>query len=66
MSARTKFIPSTETVSIGTVTIGTIHHTERGFESFGPRGEYLCTYETKTRARRALYDLHQESEVAHR
>ncbi len=52
----------TEHVTLGTETIGTIRITDRGFETFGPRDEYLCTHVSIADARRSLFELHRDSE----
>lgn len=54
-----KLTPRTETVTSGTVTIGTIRVTDRGCETFGPRDEYLATHPKIEDARRALFQLHK-------
>jgi len=56
----------TETVSLGTETIGTIRITDRGFETFGPRDQYICTHVTIADARRSLFELHRDSEIGQR
>lgn len=58
----TKLTPRTETVTAGTVTIGTIRVTHRGCETFGPIDQYLATHETIEGARRALFELHRDGE----
>lgn len=45
----------TETVSLGTLHLGTIRETDRGFETFGPDDKYLLTEVTIAGARRALF-----------
>ena len=52
----------TEEVTLGTISLGRIHLTDRGFEAFGPRGEYVCTFTTLQAARRALFELHRDGE----
>lgn len=54
---------TSETLTHGLDQIGTIISNERGHEAYGPRGEYIATYDTLHRARRALFDLHQASEA---
>lgn len=58
----TKLQSRTEHVTLGTETIGTINVTPRGFETFGPRDQYLCTHVSIEAARKALFELHRASE----
>ena len=52
----------TETVTLGTERLGKINVTDRGCETFGPLGQYLGTHVTIQAARKALYELHRDSE----
>ncbi|WP_173088939.1 hypothetical protein [Devosia sp. 1635] len=52
----------TETVSLGTTTIGTIRLTDRGYEAFGPADQYIATFCTLPAARKALWEMHCEGE----
>lgn len=54
--------PHTEIVMIGQEHLGRIHLTDRGYETFGQRDEYLATHVTIEGARRALFELHRDSE----
>lgn len=54
--------PQTEIVTIGQEHLGRIHLTDRGYETFGPQDQYLCTHVTIEGARRALFELHRDSE----
>jgi hypothetical protein len=56
-----KHTPRTETVSLGTEHLGRIFITQRGFETFGPKDEDLCTHVTIQAARKALFELHRDS-----
>ena len=62
MTSPRKFQPSSETVTSGHTHLGMVISNERGHEAYGPAGQYLATFESKARARRALFDLHQASE----
>ena len=60
MTRRTRF--TSEVVSIGTERLGHINLTDRGFETFGPRGDYICSHVTLQAALKALFELHRGSE----
>lgn len=62
----TDHTPRTETVSLGTEYIGRIFVTKRGFETFGPQDQYICTHVTIQAARRALFELHRAGEAGQR
>lgn len=53
----------TETVTLGTDYAGKIHITERGFETFGPLDQYLATFPTIQSARKALFEMHRDSQT---
>jgi len=54
--------PRTETVTLGHDYAGKVHVTDRGFETFGPSDEYVATFPTIQSARKALFELHRDSQ----
>ncbi|WP_421952109.1 hypothetical protein [Pelagibacterium sp.] len=53
-----KPVSKQEIVTVGTVRIGTVNQTDRGFEAFGPFDQYVATFPTLSSARKALFDMH--------
>lgn len=51
---------TSEIVTAGTETIGSIISNERGHEAYGPDGRYIATHTTLAAARKALWVLSQE------
>ena len=62
LTSHQKFSPRTETVTLGHDYAGKVFVTERGFEAFGPNDEYLATFPTIQSARKALFELHRDSQ----
>ncbi|MFD1941306.1 hypothetical protein [Paradevosia shaoguanensis] len=59
-----KASPRSEIVTFGTDYAGKINVTGRGCETFGPADQYIATFPTIQAARKALFELHRDSQQA--